>query len=620
MYFLRLFIFLLLCLAGFSASPVINYGLWVDTEPVIVTWGFCVCAIILYFLLKKERYLLIPKHPSLLLLVMSVGISLIFLPMQEQWLLSVLGPPNLGQGIINQLFMIVAILFILEIIEQNQTHAVLVIISSSIILIGATYLSLNFPEQLFFLKIHAFEAWVAVLGLAIASIGLLPNFNRHRLILLLLAFISILLSKNKTVLAVFTLCTVSSVIFIKWNLTKYFTKPIWGIGIVLLPVLVIISLIAMGSKEHFPSLYSRLYLLNAFSDYIKDHPNRLIFGSGWGSFGDIFLQYGLSGGTSLYQNAKFNPSWDVLKHLDYHTMNQAVEGLLSIGILGFLIELLIPAFLWYKLKPQDRPYGLLIIIPLVFYQSLWFYVPSNYPFLCFIWSAMIFSSVNQKEKPMPIIKYWLFVLCPIVLWATFERFSSAYFLTFRHHPLERIVSKQDIEIRTLIKNQGPAQIHLANMLRVAPGFLQSELYNKDRFDDFLRQIASANQKIKKPSNEFLVASTAFYATVFKKFSGFMSPQLQKQIVLEWKKRILEIVDKMPQRSDLITPYIFYLLKEKKYSEIDVLINLIKEKNLNHCVVIFFQGLYEINANGNVTEGKKLIDQAKKKGLSRYLPV
>lgn len=158
--------------------------------------------------------------------------------------------------------------------------------------------------------------------------------------------------------------------------------------------------IKVDYSEHVSQSIPTRVLLNEVTLHaIADKPSRLLFGRGWGRFEDDFFQYGLVRDVRVYDNGRHAPNWPMIRGYNYHSHNMASETLLSLGLIGFLLWMLMPIAAVRLLPAVYFWPAVPMLIAAVVLNHVWFAVPQVMPFQALGWFLLMLNMPASRPSP-----------------------------------------------------------------------------------------------------------------------------------------------------------------------------------------------------------------------------
>jgi hypothetical protein len=354
-------------LVMFMALPPFYNGIWVQVEGAMPWLHLlsAVAAAALAWLAARgdEGVLATLRHPLFLIPVATAVLSLALLPWTTLWGLSILGSPEHGYGALAFLDAAVLTAAMMSAWRQPRWRIVIVVsvtatTAGAFILDGLfrgerSWAPFFFADYLAFYAIYAFvvlSAWMPGREIALA---------RTRFIIPALLFAGlILLSGNRAALLSGVIALAALMLFWKlghdWRLcllVALFPLLISG-GTVLIGPLweksfrrtltaeIGIRPLADIITSSWPSLWSRAMLLIVGAQSLIDEPSRLLTGMGWGHYSEALLTNLTIVDSRLHEFiGNSRTYWDAIQRSDFHSHNNYLEQLMSVGIAGLFLAI-----------------------------------------------------------------------------------------------------------------------------------------------------------------------------------------------------------------------------------------------------------------------------------------
>lgn len=443
-----------LALAFFSIAwlglPLFRDGYWND-EPIMFGMLVCSLGVTLWLALGMAmRWLEVTlPHRNLLFMLWVAWIAwqcIVTLFAQSPWR-SWFGPPEQSEGL--AWYICASLLMLLLATLWNSKHFRTLLISYSFLLTFALAIlhmisdaQNNMFAGFFFPPIREgyFDHWIPFvwpdyLGFMAAWwwIALMLTYPKLRLRFLLpislMMLIILIASSNHGALGFISyamLITLASRLMPLLHL-PYFqgVTPAWRHMTTLALMLPVLWLLA---SPYIPANYkgdvsqsvpTRVLLNHISMTALADEPSRLLLGKGWGRFADDFFKYSLLRDVSIYQDGKHRPNWPLVRGYNYHSHNMASETLLSLGIIGFLLWLLMPIIAVRQLPSRYFWGAVPMLVAFTLLLHVWFAMPQTMPFQALCWFLLIRNISTDMQPPISRYKV-LALLIPVIavlLWS-----------------------------------------------------------------------------------------------------------------------------------------------------------------------------------------------------------
>ncbi len=141
-----------------------------------------------------------------------------------------------------------------------------------------------------------------------------------------------------------------------------------------------------GESQSVPT---RILLNHISMTAIADHPSRLLVGNGWGQFADDFFKYSLVRDVRIYDDGRHQPNWPLVRGYNYHSHNMASETLLSLGLVGMLLWLILPVIAIRALPGALFWPVVPMLVAVTLLQHVWFVMPQTMPFQALAWFLLM---------------------------------------------------------------------------------------------------------------------------------------------------------------------------------------------------------------------------------------
>ena len=438
-WFRRIGLWVLLCQLNvfIFCFPPFQTGIWVQTEPTVLAL-FISCTLSALWLAvgTAKRWLNVRPDLSSLLVCLLVWIAwqcLMTAGAQMPWR-SWFGPPQTGDGTAMSIATLLMALMALALWEiEDCRRAILMTAGASVLVQCGLHLyyqpvagNIDMPDRWIpaqwpdYLPFIGGNLWVA------AWIG--GGIKTHKQFgLLAIAMVVMLVdSHNLTAQIFFSLAlviiTAERFSYLAPHLQHYFLpNPTWrrvmmaACFIPFITVMISPWVPAVGSDEHPSgafSVFSRIndglgarMIMNRVSVATLQHePKRWLIGNGWGTYTDDLFKYGLVDGVYTYKNGQRAPNWFLVEGTSHHSHNQAVEALLSLGLIGILLWYAIP-MLAIRALPDTLFWNCApVIVALTGVAHFWFPLPQCFPYQALYTAALLSVCVSPKWQTPALMR------------------------------------------------------------------------------------------------------------------------------------------------------------------------------------------------------------------------
>ena len=175
-------------------------------------------------------------------------------------------------------------------------------------------------------------------------------------------------------------------------------------------------------------------IFNQISLNLLEHePLRMLRGNGWGRYVDDSFRYGLVDDIHIYENGQFSPNWMLILGYNYHSHNMATETVLSLGLIGLLLWLLLP-MVAIRTLPADRFwYTAPMVTAMTVLGYVWFPVPQCAPYQALCWLALL-SACTAQEKSITLSSQKMGALmalvCVMLAWSAYQQREAMHYSNY----------------------------------------------------------------------------------------------------------------------------------------------------------------------------------------------
>ena len=382
----------------FSTLNIFGVGFWKNTESLVIAFhlssAFCTLSLLLISRENSNLFNEAIRHPFVVILGMIFVWSILVSAGSDFPLLSVLGPPQTGEGAI--WYANFAVMTACSIcIAQNYRYWRFITIFSACIIFAASLLkglALLSNEVPPLISVNGYIAYFAI---TLPLFCLKLNGKKDRLItifVILISIFTVLVSQNATAMAVFFFAAIGwvGIVYLKPRLPelRILRDRKIGAAIILICALLPGIFIYFGTfNTTSASLSSRHLITLAMENALGSDLYELGLGHGWGQTRDAILANATTVGESFLK-----PTWDVLWRNYIHSNNWLIEALYSTGLPGTILTLgLFIALSAYSARPF-YPYAVIFGASYAILNSLWFQLAFSLPFV-----ALALASVSETN-------------------------------------------------------------------------------------------------------------------------------------------------------------------------------------------------------------------------------
>jgi len=425
----------LLCLpwAFLAGMPPPSLGLWWQSEPVWIALHILggILGLLLVVSPQKEVAPLLKRPVVLLPLALAAWSALSALLFMQNPLLSFLGAPETGEGILIFLDLSIYTLGYIYFFKVNPKLSKLLLIN---VLIAAVTVLVMAAGALWFQNQYApyyfsdYTAFVALpMWITLSRLPChftLPGFQsptiRWAYQIILYAFLVAVAwaSDNKAALVLFLGAPIGAYILENVSVFKRKEALFWGVACLMIPVTITLIILFASQSDLVSginrSIRSRYFLAVTAKDALLDHPKTIVTGYGWGKFPELQVNYFPRDEVTLTDEAgeRWEGSW---RH-HFHSHNQLLETLLAAGLPGLALFLLYWFYFARTLRKEDGLRIKIFVLSFLSLWMLWFVMPLIWVFLAFsaAWLSRDTDALDMPQSlqkklsripPLPLLAY-----------------------------------------------------------------------------------------------------------------------------------------------------------------------------------------------------------------------
>jgi hypothetical protein len=608
-----------------AALPIFRFGIWIDVEPTLVVFHWIAALFAGGLILDRMNSSHIFVHPILAGIGALIALSLITMPFALDIGLTWYGLPDSGQGILSLIGFTFMLFGFKRLIDEGYSRFLWINTTAAILMIGGFTLFGNiwghgtpFADW----SPYVFSAFMAFMAIGLLALSLTCESQNYRLSGIVLSGIIILLSMNKT--AIMSL-GVLLVIFESKTISNYIQKlgrVIYTLIVALCPLIILASMILFSGPAQFPTLWSRVRIIQMVGLEMLEHPSRLLVGYGWGSYTDTFLANMTRVGEAMYQQGVWNPTWDGLSHINSHSHHQVTEALLSTGIFGALIVLILPALAVYVSDRDKLPFAFIVFFLYAATSSGWFEIPATLPFIALSYSVFwpknpLWNKAVSSSFLLPLCTLGA-VLC-IVGGARCFNVAIAY-----PGPSSLISANYGVVLPftcdRAIEAAGPGSAQLARHLQTLIEEAHYSGYRNGEVTKEISELVCAAKTIKQPNISLMIPLLTLTNDLAKVESFREVKSLRQELLPQWRSKLEAVLTRAPYRTDLLVPYFRWQMRRGKSAEIWDWCNQILSRNPRDPIALWFKGLILKKNPDDLRKGYAFLKRSLDAGVSRVIPI
>ena len=425
--------------------PPFAAGIWFQTEPLLLALFISAMLAALWLMIGIYKGWLAQQapHPIAICLALWVAwqlIALVFWPAPWQ---SWFGPPQMGEGVAWHVALLVLFMLACPLWQDGTCRRIILICGFIITAIECAFHLFDryyYPEWRpqewpDYLAFTAGYLWIA------AAVQIERQRTRALFFLTLATLYFLCFSGNRSAMALMGSAMLAVLFTESGKMSRFFDPGRkWKIAMMaacLAPMLLVLASPMLGERRadrddvSFESIVnaqnnpvnSRL-LFNALSlTTLRHEPGRWVLGDGWDRFSDALFKYALMDGIYEYKNGVRAPNWEHVQKDAYHSHNQPMEALLSLGLPGLILWFALPlCALWYL--PAQRFWVIApMLVGLVALKYVWFELPQVIPYYVLALAALSSGPAPRSLAPVPAARLQMALLCIVAAmgWSAWQQ-------------------------------------------------------------------------------------------------------------------------------------------------------------------------------------------------------
>ena len=641
----------------FLALPPFYNGIWVQVEgamPWLHLLSAAAATALTWLAARGDESVLASiRHPLFLIPVATAALSLALLPWTTLWGLSLFGSPEHGFGALA--FLDAAVLTAAMMSAWRRPGwRITIVISVTVTTTAAFILDGLFRGErswapFFFADYLAFYALYTFVVIAAWMGGREFAFARTRYIVLALLFAGlILLSGNKAALLSGAIAVAALMLLWKfhhgwrlWLLVALFPVLIGGATLLIGPLWeesfrrtlaaeIGIRPLADLIIASWPSLWSRAMLLVVGAQALIDEPSRLLTGMGWGHYSEALLSnLTIVDGRLQEFIGKSRTYWDAIQRSDFHSHNNYLEQLLSLGIAGLFLAIYYLYAVLRTARSETLRLAVFFVLFLGTLQSFWFQMPHGLPVMAAALAAIVAAPGKPSGGQISARRKGIYGTALAALIAAALLAGSLASNVAANTAAAALAANRNVGApAAAMAFKGTAaglnEIYQAALLQNAFARLAAEKTQSgqitpasaDRLKILLDPVLGRSQDIK---------SAALTVTVVNLLAGlqFRFPGLARQIPNSREKYLAlteNMLARLPRRSDLAIPYFNLLIRDDQEPRALATAERILAGNRQDAVALWFSGIIMLAGPKNADQGLARMRRALDFGIRKRIPI
>ncbi len=633
------------------ASAYSQTGVWSDSEPVFI--AFLLAATLIAAGLAGTAWLA-PRtvlrkifHPFVLIAALLAFFSLITTFGAQFPEVSFLGSPQTGEGALRYLCfaaMIAAAFLIKDWMRVWRAligwYALVILVLAAFSLENNDYLKglADWPNLVTVIDFYTFNDYLAFHAISVLAIAFVI-FKKTRDTLAWLAGISgvVALVVSQNGVAQISAAVVFPCLWIWVNFSEHFLinginkvaenrRLFISIAIAALPLFVLLVILYTNVLDGVYSLWSRKLLYSILLDDVINDFQSLAMGHGWGRYTDFLIQN--LNNLQLGQDAS---KWTDIYRDQFHSHNVYIETLFAMGIPGLLLVAAGFGALTLYSDPKVLPIAIGYALLISLLSALWFQLPGSLSLVSVAFAAIgkdvrycQFTRTKMDEL-RPYFKGGLSLMCIGLVALSGTSLGLLSRFADRIDDVKYCLSADG-------ENAASCPVRIPDDPRkngYSFGVLLSETSSQPAAASGSRHQQLSNLLTAMsvmPTAQSSIAADVVLVNYYGRiaFASLASSEgaLNSVEHAAWKKASFSVLGKAPNRLDIITPYLNWLIAREKGSDFEAAVKQLAAVQPEHVVTRWFLGqLLLMRSNHDAQlQGIQLMKDALRRNLERYMEV
>lgn len=622
----------------FASLPLFHTGLWYKSEPVIMALhaisAFVAAGLGLAIVGDDRMVMRLSRHP---LVLFPAGIALwglLTAGMAAMPLVSWYGTPEFGQGIAWHLD--IAILTVGGMVAVRDARTARWLAWScglAITALSATFLLNNGTSDLTPFISSDSLAFYGLFGTPLLLVLISPRRAVPIAATIAFGLLVIVISQNRTALAL--MIAAPFVIGGVWWLARTYAKAA-RITIALLtlmaPVVVTAAIAFSDVAAREASLWSRKLHLTVARDSLRDNPTDLIWGAGWGSYGERLLAYLPVGAFDLAPQENGVPEWDAAhSQIHFQSHNFLIEALLSGGLvaMGLAWAMMVALPLFCRRRHLVLAGSFAIVIASMF--SVWAPDAGAIPLFALAMGGfagpVAFSSTMKFFRP-GLGAGILIAAVLLVATATMTMVTGTTMAREARDNRDTSASGKPAltDCRQMARDFGRGGVHLATLYRSfavdllekrAAGALITET-DAARLADYVCAVEHRigdRASLRLANANLLVTAELASIRDDPALASIRSDRLSV-----WEARLRWYLGHAPTRSDMAVPYLIWAFANHRENSVAAIAALLLARDRRSPVGLWFSGIVMMANADTAAAGFDRMRQSLNAGIEHIMPI
>lgn len=358
---------------------------------------------------------------------------------------------------------------------------------------------------------------------------------------------------------------------------------------------------------------------------LAHEPSRLVMGDGWVRFADDGMKYAMAAGGRHFKNGKNDPEAQFIYENSFHTHNQPVEALLSLGLPGMLLWFAIPLLAIWRL-PQDRFWRTApMLAAITVLSGFWFPIAQILTFQALGWAVLCHATARQpleKRSFPPSLCLAAIPVAMLFLWSSGQQYMAMRYGTVLSEAFSRPYQEYsphwlaDDARRGGDRLRGGANYLLENLrlgtVAITPNIVGWYGNYMDAAAIMAQKpgIGAYNGSLELTMQIFLMANLSDQA--FAPIEAKSEPFFPASVV--------RLAAQAPLREDLSALYLYRLKNEGDTTILPALLQRLLLIHPDHRVALWLMGKEMLKHPEHVMQGKIMMRRAAALGVDRIYPI
>ena len=628
-----------------TAHPAFAFGVWSDSEAmgIALLTGACACLVGLAALsFDTPAALRNLLHPAVLACMLAGAWSVFASLAAEFPFLSILGAPQTMQGALWYFALGAFIAAVMVLRHDKALTGSLTAVIALAALVAAIFnlsrfewfqeLSVRYHSlpQVSLLRFNEYQAYFALSLLPIAAIYRSRQMRTVPVAIFAIAVGSLLVSRNRAAMAaiggtaiafaLIQLTPLQRSLFARAPRIRLSPQAGIAAAIVLAACVPYVVIRLIDLRGIAGSLWSRQLLFKAVEPSLSESPGSFLVGHGWGHFSEQLIRHLPAAGIS-----QFDSEWQGVSRDLFHSHNSAFEAFFSAGLPGLILAIAIPVMIAATAQQRFRAIAIAFAVSWATIDAFWFMMPATTVPLALAAGLLLESSqAVRMKRGRSCVGFICLGLAFATAAASVATFAHARAMTRVQNCLQPSGFDPVCERVTVPSDPRGCEEGLGSLLgNAVPTLLQAEAPPPEQ-RRFLRSVfAEAERRFADGASLSLGLSLASgYAALAFGDANSLRVYDERTLPERWRDNLLRILDRAPQRIDILPTYLNWLLLNQRMSDIRSILARSAKIDPTHPVVLWFSGIVLAGDANDVArqQGLGLMRQALAAGIERYMPV